>query len=91
MTAVDKILNLSQQHSISLDKTKQGEFIVDLDYAWVTDDNGETLAGLYGIGKTLEEACENYWQQIVGKTLVWEDESGTEVIETIEVKESEKN
>lgn len=91
MTAVDKLLNLSHEHEITLGKNMQNEFVIHLDYAWITDDGGETLHGLYGTGKTIEEACESYWQQIVGKALVWEDETGTEIIETIEVKESEEN
>lgn len=47
----------------------QDQYYVDYEDCYVKD--GITLIGLYGVGDSIEDACEDYLEKIIGKILVF--------------------
>ena len=72
MKSYDRLLNLKRNLVVS--KNSNGDITVYYEYSYIKV-NG-VLIGLYGKGKTFEEACDDYLNLISGKTLIFETLSG---------------
>lgn len=69
MRASEKLLNLGKR--ILVDKNIYGKVYVHYENCYVKDDC--FLVGAYGTGNNFEEACEDYLNEISGKTIVFKD------------------
>ena len=67
MSAIERLLNIAS-HSLEVFKT--GEEIAVM-YLGGEIRDGIVRIGEFGIGTTVEEACEDYLNKISGKTLVF--------------------
>ena len=67
MKASERLLNT--EYSLVVFKMVNGKIGVHFENCEVKD--GCFLIGAFGRGNTFEEACENYLEQIQGKTLVF--------------------
>ena len=67
MKASERLLNT--EYSLVVFKMVNGKIGVHFENCEVKD--GCFLIGTFGRGNTFEEACENYLEQIQGKTLVF--------------------
>ncbi len=72
MTAENILLSLGER--IEVWKIPNGEVAVSYEHCEVKE--GYFLKGTYGTGKTFEDACEAYLNEIHGKTLVFNAYSG---------------
>lgn len=75
MNAVDKLLSLDL-HPLVVRKDIKGQIMVDYCDCGVKD--GYFLRGITGRGDTFEEACEDYLNQITGKTLIFNPNTDSE-------------
>ena len=66
--ASDKLLNL-KWHCLSVTRTLQGPISVCYEGADILDP--PFRVGVCGYGDSFEEACEDYYKKISGKTLVF--------------------
>lgn len=69
MRASEKLLNLGKR--ILVAKNIYGKVYVHYENCYVKDDC--FLVGEYGTGNNFEEACEDYLNEISGKTIVFKD------------------
>lgn len=67
MNAQDTLFSLGKW--LEVRKVPSGEIAVSYQDSEVKD--GCFLRSIYGTGKTFEDACENYLNQLHGKTLVF--------------------
>jgi len=67
MSAIDKLLRLEDE-TLTVDKDIYGRICVHYTNAYVK--SAGVLIGVCGRGQTIEEACQDYLDQISGKTLV---------------------
>ena len=65
MKSSDRLLNLME---LRVDKDCNGRVLVNFPDTYIAD--GGAYCGLFGRGETFEEACDDYMEQISGKTLV---------------------
>ena len=71
MKASEKLLNLDKR--MIVDKNVHAKVYVNYENCNVKDDC--FLIGVFGTGRDFEEACEDYLNQISGKTIVFNAES----------------
>lgn len=69
MEAFDRLLNL-QHVDLVVKKRPDGTIYTYYEHAEVKD--GGMLHGVYGEGRTFEQACWDYLNKISGKTLVFD-------------------
>lgn len=67
MTVVDRLLNLNEP----LEVTKIINNLIQVRYRSCDIKDGIMLIGVYGVADTFEDACSDYFNQISGKTLVF--------------------
>lgn len=69
-SAIDILLSLECEYTrLDVWKSPNGEIAVLYQHCEIKD--GDFLRTVYGKGKTFAEACENYLEQLRGKTLVF--------------------
>lgn len=67
MTSRDKLFKL--QKTLEVGKDINGKIYVSYKDSYIKD--GYALCGIVGRGYTFEQACEDYYEKISGKTIVF--------------------
>lgn len=68
--AIDILLSIENEF-LDLGVWKNADGKIGVKYQHCEIKEGDFLKTVYGIGKTFAEACENYLEQLHGKTLVF--------------------
>ena len=63
---------LAKIENVCISTDYEGHFQVSFDQGWVRD--GSALKGIYGTGRSIEEAANDYLRQIAGQRIVVDGE-----------------